>query len=109
MGILGDNRRALLCGGATRRTFVCAMLGAPVACAQQPGSVHNSGISLRIEQARIEVAPGRIITTATYNGSAPGPLIRMQEGVPVAVNIFNHTDALEYVHWHGFEISPELD
>jgi FtsP/CotA-like multicopper oxidase with cupredoxin domain len=33
----------------------------------------------------------------------------MKEGVPATVDIINHTDLPEYVHWHGFEISPELD
>ncbi len=64
---------------------------------------------MRIERAQIEVARGRIITTATYNGSAPGPLLRMKEGVPATVDIINHTDVPEYVHWHGFELPPELD
>jgi FtsP/CotA-like multicopper oxidase with cupredoxin domain len=64
---------------------------------------------LRIERARIDVAPGHTIATATYNGSAPGPLIRMAEGVPASVEIINRTDVPEYVHWHGFEIPPELD
>jgi len=64
---------------------------------------------LRIERAQIEVAPGRTIATATYSGTAPGPLIRMREGVAAAVEIFNRTDIPEYVHWHGFEISAELD
>jgi FtsP/CotA-like multicopper oxidase with cupredoxin domain len=67
------------------------------------------GVTLRIEPAKIEVAPGHTITTATYNGTAPGPLIRMKEGVPVSVDIVNRTGATEYVHWHGFEIPPEED
>jgi FtsP/CotA-like multicopper oxidase with cupredoxin domain len=33
----------------------------------------------------------------------------MREGVPATVEIVNHTDVPEYVHWHGFEIPPELD
>lgn len=66
-------------------------------------------ITLRIERAQIEVAPGSTITTTAYNGSVPGPLVRMKEGVPATVDIINQTDIPEYVHWHGFEISPELD
>jgi len=66
-------------------------------------------ITLRIERTQIEVAPGRTITTATYNGTSPGPLIRLKEGVATSVTIWNGTDVPEYVHWHGFEIQPELD
>jgi FtsP/CotA-like multicopper oxidase with cupredoxin domain len=66
-------------------------------------------VTLRIERAQIDVAPGHTITTATYNGSTSGPLIRMTEGVPATVDIINRTGVPEYVHWHGFEIPPELD
>jgi FtsP/CotA-like multicopper oxidase with cupredoxin domain len=89
------------------------MVGAPLLCAQERKSVRIANrpadVTLRIERAQIEVARGRTITTATYNGTAPGPLIRMREGVPPSVEIINHTDVPEYVHWHGFEIPPELD
>ena len=90
----------------TRRAFLSAMAGAPRLLAQGRKS---ADVTLRIERAQIEVARGRTITTATYNGTAPGPLIRMHEGVPCAVEIINHTDVAEYVHWHGFEIPPEWD
>ncbi len=33
----------------------------------------------------------------------------MREGVPATVDIINRTGVPEYVHWHGFEIPPELD
>jgi FtsP/CotA-like multicopper oxidase with cupredoxin domain len=87
------------------------MAGAPLLSAQERLRIANrpADVTLRIERAQIEVARGRTITTATYNGTAPGPLIRMREGVPASVEIINHTDVPEYVHWHGFEIPPELD
>jgi FtsP/CotA-like multicopper oxidase with cupredoxin domain len=89
------------------------MAGLPLQCAQhqQSGRIpyRPADITLRIQRAQIEVARGCTITTATYNGSAPGPLVRMKEGVPATVDIINHTDVPEYVHWHGFEIRPELD
>ena len=97
----------------TRRAFVSALVGARLQCAQDlnSGGLSNrrADIALSIERAKIEVAPGRTITTTTYNGTAPGPLIRMKEGVSRSVDIFNRTDVPEYVHWHGFEIPPELD
>ena len=33
----------------------------------------------------------------------------MREGVPALVEVFNHTDVTEYVHWHGFEIPADVD
>ena len=89
----------------TRRAFVSGLTGARLLLAQD----RPADITLSIEPAQIDVASGHIITTATYNGTAPGPVIRMREGIPATVEIFNHTGVPEYVHWHGFEIPAELD
>ena len=80
------------------------MAAVPLQCANR-----STAVTLHIARAQIEVASGHTITTATYNGTAPGPLIRLKEGVPASVDIINHTEVPEYVHWHGFEIPPELD
>jgi FtsP/CotA-like multicopper oxidase with cupredoxin domain len=94
--------------GITRRTFLSGALGAPLLCADDRLPA-PAGVTLRIQRSQIEVARGRTITTATYNGSAPGPLIRLKEGVPASIEILNDTDAPEYVHWHGFDLPAELD
>jgi len=97
----------------TRRAFVSSLAASGLVRARHSaasGLSHDAAdIILRIERAQIEVASGRIITTATYNGTAPGPLIRMREGVTASVGIHNQTDVTEYVHWHGFDISAEQD
>ena len=36
--------------------------------------------TLHIKAAPIEIAPNQILSTITYNGQFPGPLIRFQEG-----------------------------
>jgi FtsP/CotA-like multicopper oxidase with cupredoxin domain len=36
--------------------------------------------SLRITPLRLELAPGKVIDTFGYNGTVPGPLIRVREG-----------------------------
>src|SRR5579862_7023896 len=53
-----------------------------------------SGIEFNLEIApvTVELAPNRIISTVGYNGSSPGPLLRMKQGVPVTVNVVNKTD-----------------
>jgi FtsP/CotA-like multicopper oxidase with cupredoxin domain len=90
----------------TRRAFVAGVAGARYLSG---GPNRPADVTLSIERAQIDVAPGHTITTSTYNGTAPGPLIRMTEGIPATVEIVNRTEVPEYVHWHGFEIPPELD
>src|SRR5271170_7285846 len=57
--------------------------------------------TLRIGTSLVELGPDTTISTKTYNGQFPGPLLRMTEGKPVVVDIHNDTDTPEQLHWHG--------
>jgi len=65
--------------------------------------------TIRIKAAPIEVAPNRILSTITYNGQFPGPLLRFKEGRPATIDIFNDTDTPEQLHWHGQKIPTDVD
>lgn len=75
----------------------------------QPPSTTTSDITLRIAPVTVELAPDRILSTIGYNGTAPGPILRMKEGKPTTVTVHNDTDTPEYVHWHGFLIPSNVD
>jgi FtsP/CotA-like multicopper oxidase with cupredoxin domain len=66
-------------------------------------------ITLRIGPVTVEPAKGKMVRTVGYNGMAPGPLLRVREGKTVTVEVFNDTDAPEFVHWHGLHIASEVD
>jgi FtsP/CotA-like multicopper oxidase with cupredoxin domain len=66
-------------------------------------------ITLSIAPVTVELAPDRILSTIGYNGSSPGPVLRMKEGKAITVDVLNHTDTPEFVHWHGFLIPSEMD
>jgi FtsP/CotA-like multicopper oxidase with cupredoxin domain len=68
-----------------------------------------AGITVRINEVLVDVAKNHTIATRGYNGSVPGPLIRLREGVPVTVELFNETDTPELVHWHGQVIPADVD
>jgi FtsP/CotA-like multicopper oxidase with cupredoxin domain len=74
-----------------------------------PRSGRAADVTLRIGTVLVESAPNRILSTIGYNGSAPGPLIRLKEGVPTSVEITNDTDTTEFVHWHGQIIPADVD
>jgi FtsP/CotA-like multicopper oxidase with cupredoxin domain len=65
--------------------------------------------TVRIKAAPIEIAPNEILSTITYNGQFPGPLIRFREGREATVDIFNETDTPEQLHWHGQIVSTDVD
>ena len=65
--------------------------------------------TLEIGPVTVELAPNRIVSTVGYNGTSPGPRLRMKEGVPVTVNVVNNTDVPETVHFHGLLIPSDVD
>jgi FtsP/CotA-like multicopper oxidase with cupredoxin domain len=65
--------------------------------------------TLQIAPITVELAQNRVISTIGYNGTSPGPLLRMKEGVPVTVNVVNTTDVPEFVHFHGLLIPSDVD
>jgi FtsP/CotA-like multicopper oxidase with cupredoxin domain len=66
-------------------------------------------VTLRIAPVLADIAKDHTISTIGYNGRVPGPLIRLREGVPVTVDLFNDTDAPEFVHWHGLTVPADVD
>ncbi len=65
--------------------------------------------TIRIQAVPIEIAPGEILSTITYNGQFPGPLLRFDEGRQVTVDILNDTDTAEQLHWHGQFLPTDVD
>jgi FtsP/CotA-like multicopper oxidase with cupredoxin domain len=66
-------------------------------------------VTLRIGTVLVDVTKDFTVSTIGYNGSAPAPLLRFREGVPVTVDLFNDTDTPEFVHWHGQHIPADVD
>ena len=65
--------------------------------------------SLRIAPLRLELAPGKVIETFGYNGTVPGPVLRLREGRQVSIDIRNDTDVDDIIHWHGLYLPSEAD
>ena len=98
-----------------RRTFLallgttaCAELARRIGLQTAPDSP-KADVTIHISPVEMEVARRRIIKTTGYNGSAPGPVLRLREGQPVTVDVFNETKVPELVHWHGLFIPSEVD
>ena len=64
---------------------------------------------ITITRSAVELAPGRVIRTVTYNGAFPGPLLRLPASRPVTVELVNDTDVPEQFHWHGQRIPSAVD
>jgi FtsP/CotA-like multicopper oxidase with cupredoxin domain len=69
----------------------------------------ESRYKLRIAPLKLDLGTGVEVKTIGYNGIVPGPLLRLEEGRPVSIDVFNETDVPELVHWHGLAIDPLND
>jgi FtsP/CotA-like multicopper oxidase with cupredoxin domain len=83
----------------------CSRVNAPTGTA--PAT--PADVTLRIAPVLVDIAKDHTISTIGYNGQVPGPPIRLHEGVPVTVDLFNDTDAPEFVHWHGLIVPADVD
>ncbi len=65
--------------------------------------------TLRIAPTSLELGPGKTIKTTGYNGKVPGPVLRLREGQPVAINVINDAGYPDIVHWHGLYLPAVQD
>ena len=59
--------------------------------------------TLRIAPVMVELDRSHIISTIGYNGTAPGPVLRMREGKPVTVDVIKGMS----LEWPRIEAQPE--
>jgi len=104
------DRRAFLRIGGLAALGASARSSAAIA---QTGAANAQGeradYTIRIGTGLVELAPDRILSTTTYNGQFPGPLLRFKEGQRVVVDIHNDTDTPEQLHWHGQTVPVDVD
>jgi FtsP/CotA-like multicopper oxidase with cupredoxin domain len=55
------------------------------------------------------ILEGVTITAFTYNGTVPGPMIRVTEGDRVRVIVRNELPVPTTIHWHGVEVPNAMD
>src|SRR5579872_2727624 len=93
----------------TRRELLGSALLLAACNKNDPPAEGPADVTLRIGTVLVDIAQDHTISTIGYNGSVPGPLIRLKEDVPAVVDLFNDTDTPELVHWHGQIIPADVD
>ena len=102
------NRRSFLATAGTAVTGF-SFSEARWLLAQNSQKLAKADFTIRIAPVTVELAPGVVVKTTGYNGTSPGPLLRMREGVQTTVDVHNETDNEELVHWHGQLIPADVD
>src|ERR1700755_1154805 len=79
------------------------------AAAQTPTPAVGFDHTIRIAPIALEIAPNKVIQTTGYNGSVPGPALRLREGMPVKINVINESGYPNLIHWHGLYLPSVQD
>jgi FtsP/CotA-like multicopper oxidase with cupredoxin domain len=68
----------------------------------------GAGFHLRVGPVAKQLA-GTTVRMLGYNGSIPGPTLKVQQGSEVAVHVTNDGDLEATVHWHGLRLDNKYD
>src|ERR671918_1590612 len=63
---------------------------------------------LRIAPVAKQLGKAKVRMLA-YNGSIPGPILKVKEGSEIVVNVENQGDLETTVHWHGLRLDNRYD
>jgi FtsP/CotA-like multicopper oxidase with cupredoxin domain len=89
--------------------FPAGTEGLPEACRPEVVELADGG------ECSLEIAPVRktigdaVLRMLAYNGSIPGPTLRLPEGATATVHVTNHGDFEATVHWHGLRLENRYD
>jgi FtsP/CotA-like multicopper oxidase with cupredoxin domain len=70
---------------------------------------NKAEFDLRVQYDKKEFILGYETDTLGYNGDYLGPIIRVNKGDEVKINISNSLDVPTTVKWHGLEVPGEMD
>ncbi len=56
-----------------------------------------------------KVINGKAVRMLAYNGSVPGPFIKVAKGSEITINLTNNTDVETTLHSHGVRLANEFD
>jgi FtsP/CotA-like multicopper oxidase with cupredoxin domain len=65
-------------------------------------------LDLRIAPVAKQLGPTTVRMLA-YNGSIPGPTLRVRQGTELVIHVVNEGDLEDTVHWHGLRIENRYD
>jgi FtsP/CotA-like multicopper oxidase with cupredoxin domain len=67
------------------------------------------------DEFELRIAPvikeleGETVRMLAYNGSIPGPTLKVRQGSEIVVNVVNEGDLDATVHWHGIRVENRYD
>jgi suppressor of ftsI len=105
-GIFGDfSMRSV----PAQATFSTSINGLPEATASEMVNLKNGETyNLTASIVKKNIA-GNEVKMLAYNGSIPGPIIKVPKGAEVTINFTNNTDVPTTIHSHGVRLDNKFD
>ncbi|GHO87371.1 multicopper oxidase family protein [Dictyobacter formicarum] len=98
-------------GAEVPQALNMGMPGAPISVTDLQAT-HSTApekhFTLTAEAASLALDHGAPVQAWTFNGSAPGPTLRVRQGDMVVVTLINHLSFGVTIHWHGVSV-PNAD
>ncbi|PEZ04813.1 copper oxidase [Bacillus sp. AFS018417] len=66
-------------------------------------------VTLVAKEEKQKLSNGVVVPVWTFNGSSPGPEIRVKKGEKVKVTLKNELSAPVSIHWHGYPVPNNMD
>ncbi|SFV05945.1 multicopper oxidase family protein [Alicyclobacillus macrosporangiidus] len=76
--------------------------------ANPPSGAHVQSFTLTAEEKSITLG-GKTVKAMTFNGTAPGPLLKVHQGDLVEATVRNQLSVPITVHWHGIAVPGSQD
>lgn len=105
----GDNMEHSTTSELTSKYFPTSIEGIPEAQAGQEVRLSN-GETYDLTAAPVKkTINGKVLRLLAYNGTLPGPRIRVRQGDEITVNFHNNTDVETTLHPHGVRVENAFD
>jgi FtsP/CotA-like multicopper oxidase with cupredoxin domain len=85
-------------------------MGVPVDSLKGPSGLPDRHFTLTAQAADVKLTSGRVVHALTFNGSLPGPELRVRKGDLVEVTLRNRdVKSGVTIHWHGVDVPGAED
>jgi len=88
------------------------MAGAPISVTQLQApatAAHVDHFTLTVQPGQLTLGSGITVPAWTFDGTAPGPTLRVRRGDEIVVTLVNHLSFGVTIHWHGVRVPNSAD
>ena len=102
----------ILAGQGVPTSVNMGMAGAPISVTQLQApatAAHVDHFTLTVQPGQLTLGSGITVPAWTFDGTAPGPTLRVRRGDEIVVTLVNHLSFGVTIHWHGVRVPNSAD